>query len=539
MGKEYVRDEVNTRVVSYLELEASPPRLLVEWVWWDSTFRAAGLRPGDEIIAVDGAPVLRHGTEGAPPTWEHVGQYGEHQRHAREGRKEGAPLRLTVRRRLRPQGWEQLEITGTLRADRVWCNDEDRQLVGAGGPDRMASDGFYESWQSWVDRMMKLVGNVLRNWDRNVINTKYELGQLAEQQPRLDQLAEKWPGPFTDALLADVAAARACLLGEPREPRELSWRSAEEARRQEVATRAREAWAAWQAAHAAEIIPTFPAPNPIKGDIRPSVGKLVVLPPIRNRDWVPEGGHNYLAAGDDWQGWYFIDAETEPVYRMLRASRRYERYVTPNISATYEILGRVLPEPRLLVMMGTGKFGLQVEPMAVLAGDGAMFADLSVYEGEISRFAGEEAFLRPAGELPPDGASPAEVMEAFIDAIKDGDQPRWRALFASWSVRWFKDRPAYSPRGADVRDGDWQDSRRRLLDTVWDARVVWTGDPVALTRGDEFPGAPVVEEVEVHVEHLGLIDGVHRPFRDISVHPFWKLQRVDGGPWRISSCQSI
>ena len=540
MGREYVQDEVTSRIVTYTELDDRPPRLLVEQVYGDSTFRAAGLRVGDEIIAVDGAPIVRHGTPGAPPIYEHVGQYGESQRWAREGRKEGAPLRLTVRRRRRPAGWEQLEIAATLRNTRVWCNDADRNTVGEGGPDRMASDGYDESWQAWYDRVAKIAGNVLRTWHRNVLTTRYELSQLAEHQARLDDLAARFPGPYTAALLDDVAAARALLLGEPTEVTDLAWRSAEETRRQQVAEQAAAAWEAWRSARAGDIIPAFPAPDPIKADIRPSVGKIVVLPAIHNRDWIPEGGHNYLAAGDDYQGWYFIDAETEPVYRMLRASRRYERLVSPNIRATYEIAGRVLPQPRVLVMNGRGRFGLQIEPAAVLAGDGALFADLDTFDGEISRFTGEEAFLRPAGELPPDGASPAEVLDCLIDAIKDGDQPRWRALFAPWSIRWMQgDRPVYSPWGAQVREGDWEDSRRRVLDTVWDARVVWIGEPVAITEGGEFPGAPRVEQIDVHVEHIGQIDGVLRPFRDITVHPFWQLQRLDQGPWRVSSCQSI
>ena len=42
-----------------------------------------------------------------------------------------------------------------------------------------------------------------------------------------------------------------------------------------------------------------------------------------------------------------------------------------------------------------------------------------------------------------------------------------------------------------------------------------------------------VEEVEV--DAIGLFDGEYRAFADADVRRIWRLQRIDGGPWRIAA----
>ena len=77
-----------------------------------------------------------------------------------------------------------------------------------------------------------------------------------------------------------------------------------------------------------------------------------------------------------------------------------------------------------------------------------------------------------------------------------------------------------------------------------DARVVWVDDVVALTSGQEFDGAPKIEEVEAEIEHIGVVDPKaatpeYRAFKDVTVNRLWRLQRINGGPWRIASAQNL
>jgi hypothetical protein len=88
-------------------------------------------------------------------------------------------------------------------------------------------------------------------------------------------------------------------------------------------------------------------------------------------------------------------------------------------------------------------------------------------------------------------------------------------------------------------DDDFERSRANFSRRVWDARVAWVGEPRVITRGDEFPGASRVEEVEAEIEHIGQFDGEYRGFLDVNVHRWWTLQRIDNGPWRIATLQGI
>jgi hypothetical protein len=95
------------------------------------------------------------------------------------------------------------------------------------------------------------------------------------------------------------------------------------------------------------------------------------------------------------------------------------------------------------------------------------------------------------------------------------------------------------PNFPQLREAGWEDGRRFILDDVYDVRVVWTGDVREVSTGMDFEGAPKVEEVDAEVVPVGLVDGEYRAFVKIGLAPVWQLQRVDGGPWRITSNQPI
>jgi hypothetical protein len=200
---------------------------------------------------------------------------------------------------------------------------------------------------------------------------------------------------------------------------------------------------------------------------------------------------------------------------------------------------RVLPEPRLMVVNGQGIFGMQVEPVAALVGD-AMFVNLTVESNGISPFSGEDSFMTPSAALPPDDATPRQVFEALVAALKEGDLSLWKDLFADWSVSELPDgRPVIHPDEVFMTDSVWEDSRRRILDDVYGIEVAWVSDPRDIVAGHEFEGAPHIEEVVIEIDHIGSFDGEYRTFSKPSFNRYWTLQRVNGGPWRITSVQGI
>lgn len=57
VGEVYVDGNITARVQTYDCLTERVPSLRVEFIEWDSGFRASGLRVGDRITAVNGTPV--------------------------------------------------------------------------------------------------------------------------------------------------------------------------------------------------------------------------------------------------------------------------------------------------------------------------------------------------------------------------------------------------------------------------------------------------------------------------------------------------
>jgi hypothetical protein len=57
------------------------------------------------------------------------------------------------------------------------------------------------------------------------------------------------------------------------------------------------------------------------------------------------------------------------------------------------------------------------------------------------------------------------------------------------------------------------------------------------TAGD---GAPrLVQEARVLINHIGKIGDEFRTFAGFMLHRRWELQRLDNGPWRITSNHAI
>lgn len=91
-----------------------------------------------------------------------------------------------------------------------------------------------------------------------------------------------------------------------------------------------------------------------------------------------------------------------------------------------------------------------------------------------------------------------------------------------------------------VPDQYWEYSRETMASKIYGLRLSWIDDRLALTTGKEFEGAPLIEQVDAEIDHIGCNDaGEFRVFKDLHVSRLWQLQRINCEPWRITTLQQI
>jgi hypothetical protein len=158
------------------------------------------------------------------------------------------------------------------------------------------------------------------------------------------------------------------------------------------------------------------------------------------------------------------------------------------------------------------------------------------------RSAGADASPAPAIVVR-DDLTPAEVMQSLVTALELNAQPIWEGFFAIWSCDPTGDgRHTYvAGNGLPPQSLErlWTHARKMILTTVYDVRVARVGKTRVLLAGGETPGGPRVEAVTLEMDPVGLFEGEYRAFKDVNVHRMWDLQRVNDGPWRITSEHGI
>ncbi len=73
----------------------------------------------------------------------------------------------------------------------------------------------------------------------------------------------------------------------------------------------------------------------------------------------------------------------------------------------------------------------------------------------------------------------------------------------------------------------------------YEARIEKSGRARRIVNKDARGGSPDVDEVTIFVDHFGLFKGEYRSFNGSKVNRIWRLQRLDGGPWKIASLQHL
>ncbi|MBI2900693.1 MAG: hypothetical protein HYY17_10955 [Planctomycetes bacterium] len=541
-------DSVKSGLVTSPMLDADPPGLRVSWINWDSGFRGVDLRIGDRILAVNGHAIVRpkdlRETQRSLPRM--IGQYAESQAWAEQKARDGTVVTLKVSRRSPGgEGAQVVEVRGALRAERLYVNKSNANTLGPGGPVGRSSDGFSSPWSGWYEAEVFRATRVLDGgWQSRSLDSRRMLKEHLAEKERVDFLLKTYPGTFASTVKEDWDLVRTSLEGKRYElgEKDLAYRQLGEQRAAEIATAGRKAREEFLRAGAAQRIEPFPAIDPIRGDREKVAGKVVLLPPIPPRDWVMDGPKAYLFSGDRDRGFYFVDTRDPGIARVFEACYRYKKRVTPRLDETYTIVGRIRAEPKMLVIQNKAQTGLAVEVLAAAVGE-AMFVDATVIKDKISAFAGEEALRKPPDTRLTREASPRQVMEVFIAALKEGDEETWKGLFAPWraigsGTGKIQD-IVYYPYRRLLLDEPFVASRRLILDRVHDVRVVYVSEVRRIITGKEFDGAPVVEEVMVELEHVGKFENEYRAFTSVAVNRIWPLQRVDGGPWRIADPQQL
>ncbi|MCI0396714.1 MAG: hypothetical protein L0332_32440 [Chloroflexi bacterium] len=536
--------------------DAAGPRR-VRWIEWDSGFRGSGLKVSDRIVGDLGE---RYTAE-TDKSGAAFGAAGEWQRWERFGLGAGDPVTILVERK-----GELLTLEGRLVEQRLYRSADGVPILGDGGPITHEKDGFDYAWNAWYNNFRKLAETVLAGWDYTVAYDTRKLRQEIEPfRERVEFLERTYPGPFARAVREDFEAMLETIAGEKREIAEhdLEYRRLGELRAAQVSQAADAAYQAFLAEVAGDLIAEpFPAPDPFREDTRDWIGKVVKLPEIGDRDLLLEVKRSWYQVRGS-QGVYLIDRHAEAIRPLYAAVNKYTEQVNPYLrQRRFAFIGLIEPLPALVsdATRNVTVVGLRLRPVGALVGDAEnpanrFFVDLRPEQSGESAFAGQPELLsigRP--DLSPD-LGPAGVLQVFFECLKLADFETWRQCFATWSVRsWYERDSSYlyvdlAWTTVNERDAStlWDQSRRRLLDDVYavevagvsPARIVYDAAAQSAGRAGAGAGPRLVEEVRILVNHVGRFGDEYRTFAGYNLHRKWTLERLDDGPWRITSPQAI
>jgi hypothetical protein len=515
--------------------EAGELYVRVCWIHWDSGFRDSGLQVADRIVALNDQPfTLPEEPKARRIARDHiVGGLSESKLFAAMALSEGSPLKLTVLRRNSPgRGFSRLEITGTLRAERHYSTAEGKGAIAPGGPERLGRNDVGDTWSSWYEkRLFEWEGYLDGRWLGRFDNRR-ALAEHLETKPRIDAALQAYPGAFSRRLAEDWERVAECLRGRKLElPADaLAFRDQSERVEKAIAAAGAAAWKSFLTAN--DAVDTLPTLDLVRDDRTPIVGKVIALPGIQWRDSVKDGDrHIFTTSHSNYH--CYIAADQPAMRNFWQSQFAYQAHVEPRIQEKYDVIGRVSPQTRLVVTPRAGaRIGLNIEVLAVHVPD-HFFVDLSAKPGS---FTGDGLATLRGTPPPPDTASPGDVMRAYVQAIKSGDEELWIKLYADWLAMGGEGRPLYRPFDKYTNYmNDYTRSRNLLLHKIVHAEPAWESEPRIVMRGDEFEGAPRVESVDLIMDHIADVGGEHRVVNGTEVNRLWTLQRRDGGPWRITS----
>ncbi len=530
-----ISDDLKSDLDITLIDEAGELYARVSWIRWDSGFRDSDLRVEDRIIGVNGTPLtLPTDPKERRLRRDHViGGLYESKLFAELGLKDGSPLELTVLRRNLPgRGWSQLDVTGAVRAERIYYTPAGKPAIAPGGPERLGKNDVGDTWSSWLERREFEWKCVLDGRWLGKFNSRLELAHHLEIKPRIDAALKDYPGEFSKRLAEDWERVAESLRGRTVElPTDaLAFREQSDIIEKDIAAAGEAAWTAFLTAHG--VVNELPTLHLVRDDRTPIVGKVIMLPGLSWRESVKDGDRPVFVTSHSGYNCY-VAADQPSMHRFWTRLAEYQARVEPRVPEQYDVIGRVSPESKLVVTpRGGAKIGLNIEVLAVRV-PGHFFADVT---GQAASFAGAEHAIPRDTAAPQDDASASDVMRAYVQAVKTGDEKLWLALYADWVAWSGEGRPYYRPFDPYKNyTSDYTRARNLMLHKVAHVEPVWESEPRVILKGDEFDGAPQVEQVHLLMDHVGQFEDGDHVFCTNELTRVWQLQRRNGGPWRITT----
>jgi hypothetical protein len=542
-----VGDTITAGIQTSVEHDARPFGYRVTWIEWDSAFRSSDLRLGDRILGVNGERY-----SAAAFSMHHaIGDWAEAGYWEKQGAVDGTPVTLIVER-----DGEEIEVAGELRANRFYYNDAGRQTLGLGGPDRLLpeqdADGrrvFDGSWAGWYgDKTEPKPGSwqyVLDgSWERTSFNNRKELEAHLADQERIDYLVEHYRSDFAATMRRDFERVRAYLEGEVVElaPDALGYRTRADEVRKAVKDYAGQAIGALEA-ELGERLVASPAASSLDEQRESYVGKVVYFDGLGYRNIINDLEQTFMVAGDRRQGYYFLSSHSPAMRKAFDALYRHRALVDPQLAERFSVWIEVEDEPRIITYQGSPTLGLLGRLVAIAGGGHDVFVDARPGTDRFA-FAGEiETKVEPSCAIAA-GMPPEATVACMVEALKAGDRDTWQSLFAEWRFTALDDGvpPFYDPDYGLLPahyESAWQHGRKWIMADVLDARVGTVGPIRTLYEPTEGEPFPKVEATRVLLDHIALIDGEHRTFTNLNVRRVWRLQRRDGGPWKIVDVQHL
>lgn len=500
----------------------------VDWVTWDSP--AAGLLHIGDVIT--GVHVLGGNYSAVRvPRFAYPYVNTHEIRHALQ-LSSGEKADFTLLR-----AGEQQTVSITPVVEPAYTTANGRRSLFPGGPYYLASDSFRESWSAWYERIVKSWSHILCDeWRSTNFNSQQLLREHQEERKRIDFLLERFPGAFSGTMLARWNEVDENLRGKQYSASEidLSYRDFENARVTAFQTAANAAHERFRKELDDRLKPAYPAPDPYSPDAAASTGKIIRIDRVSPRDMRGSGPQAWYIMGSRYDGWYFLNAHSQEVLRLGDCMLAYQNQVTPQLPERFTFYLEILNEPIMRPLERRNVVrGFKTRLLAALVGD-VLFVDM--LDTGAPRMAGLDTLQNSAIGMPADNSSPEDIVRARIASVKWSRRDVWSALMADWTVSTdLAGHPIFLPYASGISDSHshWERSRKRLFDDVMDAIVTGSNPIYTVLAADEARGIPHVEETDVCVEHVGQFDGEYRGFKDNWLTRYWRVQRLNGGPWRL------